>query len=79
MGSPVDNLRRHISFCSEGLSGSLLLLGISLPFVGYPLIDCVTQDNNIIVLLGRIVKFGAEFMSQMRLWAHFFIALPKRQ
>ena len=42
MSSPVDNLGRHISFCSEGLSASLLLLGI-VCLLGYPLIHCVTQ------------------------------------
>jgi len=57
MGSPVDNLGRHISFSSDGLSTSLLLSWIPR-LLGYPLMEYVSQDTAIIAFLGRIIKFS---------------------
>ena len=64
-----DNLGRHISFCSEGLSGSLLLLGISLPFglSSYPL--CHSR-HQIIAFLELIVKSNKTYKQCPCLFTH---------
>jgi len=55
MGSSLDNHCRYISLSSEGLSGDPLQRRIP-HLLGYPPMDCISQDGSIIVVLGRIVK-----------------------
>jgi len=57
MGSSGDNRSRYISSFSEGLWVDPLQSRISR-LIDYPLMDCISQDSSIIVLLGHIVKFG---------------------
>jgi len=74
MGSSLDNRGRYISLSSEDLSGDPLQRQIPR-LLGYPLMDYISQDRSIVVLLGLIVKSnkGRCLRIEVSLTVRFFL------